>query len=140
MPVTFRDKIKSTFWAFVAPFWPAFVHLARLFGFKPYGERQPYSLGFLAPGKKPEDFHRYLLSLGFVEDALAWIDDDQWQSLRQFEGFSHQRHLRIYKDGEVRAHYELTPEHDPIGHLRDGDTHELSEEFMKLLEGWVVRN
>ena len=122
----------------VKPFWPPVRALIRALGIKPYGPRQPYLVGYLKEGVTVEAFDKYLLSLGLVDDALAWRDDGEVWSLRRLESFQYQTHIRIFEDGEVRAHHELTPEYDNWGHLTDKDTSEPKKDFMKLIEAWIV--
>src|SRR6185437_14085319 len=79
--------------------------------------RQEYLLGKLAAGKSLDDFLAYLAAQGFGNNFIAHRDEGQVLSLRRLEDFEWQYHLRIFKDGEVRGHYEYTPEAHPIKHL-----------------------
>jgi hypothetical protein len=104
----------------------------------PYKGRQDYMLGFLAPGKNMDDFLRHLEQQGFGNHFIAWDDDGQVASLRRLEGFAWQYHLRIFKDREVRGHYELTPEAHPFRHYRKQGQEARREKFEEFLGDWVV--
>jgi hypothetical protein len=52
--------------------------------------------------------------------------------------FKHQYHLRVFKDGEVRGHYEYTPECHPIWHLQKVGQEPRREELLGFLGDWIV--
>jgi hypothetical protein len=100
--------------------------------------RQNFVLGTVAPGKNMEDFIQYLHGQGYFNHFIAWEDPDQLISLRKLVGFEWQYHLRVFKDGEVRGHYEYTPEAHPRLHLKEIGFEERREVFLGLLGDWVV--
>jgi hypothetical protein len=57
--------------------------------------------------------------LHYHDNHLAYADKDEVFSVRRLKWFQstwYQVHVRGYKDGEVHAHYEVTPEADPWAH------------------------
>jgi hypothetical protein len=100
--------------------------------------RQQYFFGALAPGLTVEGFLKHLESQNFGNHFVAWKDDDESFSLRRPDGFERQYHVRIFKDGEVRGHYEFTPECYPIKHLKAIGQEERRADFLKFFGDWVV--
>ena len=85
-----------------------------------------------------DDFLQYLIDNGWWNHFIAWTDEDQIISLRRLESFTWQYHLRIFRDGEVRGHYEYTPEAHPKWHLQEVGMEPRSEDFKKFLGDWVA--
>lgn len=81
-------------------------------------DRQEFLLGQLAVAV--EEAERFLRSLDFFPNRIAWNDPGQIISMRRLceECSGYQYHIRIFEDGEVRGHYERTPEDAPLGHLK----------------------
>ena len=102
-----------------------------------YPVRQRYRLGFLIEGKSATEFKNFLVSQGFEERFVAWVDPGETLSLRKIDQIKYQYHLRLYRDGEVRGHYELTPESDPIGHLFEKYLVPNRAKFLEMLRGWI---
>jgi len=69
---------------------------------------------------------------------IAWKDTDEVVSLRRTVGFHYQYHVRIFKDGEVRCHYEFTPEYRPLQHLIQVGFEDRTPEFKNIVQDWVV--
>ena len=107
-------------------------------GFIRHEGRQNFVIGHLAPGVKVEEFLSYLITQNFGNQFVAWIDDEQVISLRRLDGFEKQYHLRVFKDGEVRGHYEWTPESHPKWHLQEKDMIPKREDFLRFLGDWVA--
>jgi hypothetical protein len=104
----------------------------------PYTYRQNYVIGRLRKGRKMADFLRYLDAIEFRNHFIAWDDDGQVASLRKLVDFEWQYHLRIFKDGEVRGHYELTPESHPFQHYNKRGQEPRREDFLAFLGDWIV--
>ena len=100
--------------------------------------RQQYLFGTIAPELSTEEFIMQLVEAGFGNDFIAWKDDDEIASLRYAESFTHQYHLRIFADREVRGHYEYTPEYRPIAHIKGVGFEDRHDFFMQFLEGKIV--
>jgi hypothetical protein len=103
-------------------------------------ERQRYHIGWLAPGKTLEDLKLHLhKEWGFGNHFVAWIDKGQVLSWRKLVDFNDQYHLRVFEDGEIRGHFEYTPEGHPLDHLTERGEREAKEEFLKFLGDFVTR-
>ncbi len=99
--------------------------------------RQPYLIGRIDPNRI-EGFLEYIKTQGFGNHPVAWEDNNEAIGLRRLDGFNHQYHLRIFKDGEVRGHYEYTPESHGVKHLKRIGQQQRREEFSKFLGDWVI--
>ncbi len=94
--------------------------------------RQNYLLGKLAPGESIESFIEFLLDKGFGNHFVAFDDEGQVASLRYAPDFKHQYHVRVFEDGEVRGHFEYTPEAKPLLHMRAVGQEPRFEDFTKM--------
>ena len=137
--LAFFERIRQFVWSIIFPFFPYirdFLIGVRIVHHSV--ERQDYFIGYLASGKTVEGFRDHLISAGFDEDPIAWIDKDEAIGLRRRVSFRYQYHLRLFKDGEMRGHYESTPEASPVGHLMEWEFCEKRDEFLDFLDGWVA--
>jgi hypothetical protein len=122
-PDTLSDRFKYFFWRLYTPLHPTlrdsllFLGLGSQSDLFP-GGRQPYLLGKIASGKSVQTLVEHLVAQGFGNHFTAWEDNGQVVSLRYMKEFRYQYHLRIFEDGEVRAHYEYSPECHPVLHMR----------------------
>jgi hypothetical protein len=144
-PTRLRDRAKYVFWRTYTPFHPLLRGTARVlgvgtqsFGVSTEEGRQNFLLGRIAPTISLKEFVEYLVSQGFANHFVAWKDSGEVVSLRRFENFTHQYHIRIFNDGEVRGHYEFTPECYPYAHLKAIGQERHAEEFAKLFGNRVV--
>lgn len=82
-------------------------------------ERQPHLLGRLKEGATVDSARNHLLTQGFFMNRVAYFDPGQVLSMRRLcdEFPDRQYHIRIFNDGEIRGHYEYTPEDKPWRHL-----------------------
>lgn len=76
---------------------------------------------------------------GFGNHFIAWSDDSQVLSWRKINDFNHQYHLRVFSDGEIRGHFEYTPEGHPIEHFEEKDESFHRQEFLKFLGDFVTQ-
>lgn len=139
--MTFLEKLKQKMWRGIYRFFPAMQK-----GFLKWGivwhekERQKYHLGWLAPGKTLEELKKYLHEKwGFGNHFVAWTDTGQVLSWRKLESFSRQYHLRVFEEGEIRGHYEFTPEEHPMDHFMEKGESEHREDFIKFLGDFMVQ-
>ncbi len=100
--------------------------------------RQNWHIGWITPGKSITEFTEYLKTKGFSNHFIAWIDPDEVVSLRIVDNFNYQYHLRVFKDKEVRGHYEKTPEAHPIKHFNEDTFEPRTEQFKAWLGDWIV--
>lgn len=124
---------------FVLPVFPFLQWLGRVSGLAKEAKtveglyrRQPYLLGTLVKEISVERAKDILISRGFFLHRMAYPDPGQAYSLRRLDDVhpDFQYHLRIFKDGEVRGHYEYTPEDHPIDHLNEVIHREEKEQFL----------
>ncbi len=83
------------------------------------------------------DFKAYLLNNGFEEAVIAWRDPGQVFSLRRFDGRDHQFHIRVFNDGEVRIHRELSTEAHPLSHVTEANLASGADFFLPLIEKFI---
>lgn len=75
---------------------------------------------------------------GFGNHFVAWVDEGQVLSWRKLVDFNNQYHLRVFNDGELRGHFEYTPEGHPIDHFVEKGEKEAQIDFLKFLGEFVV--
>ena len=126
------QQIRESFWRFFGPFFIAVRDLLMKVGLMHHHGRQEYHLGWLKAGMSVQDLDHLLASLGFKNHAAAWIDDDEILALRKLDGFRFQYHLRVYKDGEVKGHYEVTPEAGFWNHFLEWEMEPRRDEFLQM--------
>ena len=117
-PEELRHKLKYYFWKVYTPYHPFVRDLALRLKIIRHEGRQEFLLGHIKPEKSIREFIADCVRLGFGNHFVAWHDDGEIASLRIVEDFSRQYHLRIFTDGEVRGHYEYTPECYPRRHMK----------------------
>ncbi len=137
-PSSFADKIKYCFWRVYTPFHPTVRDFCLAVGIVKHSGRQNFFVGYVAPGQSLDDVVSHLISRGYGNHFIAWKDDGELVSLRRVIDFKMQYHIRIFQDGEIRGHYEYTPECHPILHFKAVDEQECKEEFLKALDDKVV--
>lgn len=138
--LTLGQKIKKNIWKriyFIFPWMQQ--HLLKWHLVWHEKGRQPYHIGWLAPGKTLEELEKHLHDeWGFGNHFVAWKDNGQVLSWRKLESFEKQYHLRVFKDGEIRGHYEDTPEDKPIQHFVEIGEEAHIEDFKKFLGHYIV--
>ncbi len=138
-PSASLDRIKYSFWRVYTPLHPLVRNTALALRVVSHSGRQRFPIGKIVPGYTIKDIIDFLISQGYGNHFIAWKDDGEVVSLRRVAGFSHQYHIRIFEDGEIRGHYEYTPECYPILHYKAVDQIDCREEFQKLLGDKIVR-
>jgi hypothetical protein len=137
-PKGFRNRSKYVFWKAIYPVHSTSRDILLSLGILQHKGRQNYLLGHLAPGRTVEDFVQYLGTKHFLNHFVALKDDDEAISVRRPVDFEYQYHLRIFKDGEVRGHYEYTSESHPKWHLEKVGQVPRREEFLEVLGDWII--
>lgn len=139
--MTFTDKLKQKIWHFIYKFFPTFQKvLLKLHLIWHDGDRQRYHIGWLAPEKTLEDLKKHLHEKwSFGNHFIAWQDKAQVLSWRKLADFQDQYHLRVFSDGEIRGHYEYTPEAHPIEHFEEKGEREAKNDFLKFLGDFVIQ-
>jgi hypothetical protein len=132
------DRLKYWIWRFYTPLHPVVRDASTRLGIITHEGRQDYLLGSLAPKRSLRDFISFLISRGFGNHFIAWKDQGELVSLRRTVGFRYQYHVRIFTDGEVRCHYEYTPEYRPLRHMIQVGFEDRTAEFRELAQDWIV--
>ncbi|MFA6273994.1 MAG: hypothetical protein WC662_02430 [Candidatus Paceibacterota bacterium] len=133
------DKFKQKIWRHIYRFFPSIQKFFLKLGLHEK-ERQRFHIGWLAPGKTLEGLKRHLHEKwGFGNHFVAWTDSGQVLSWRKLADFKDQYHLRVFEDGEIRGHFEFTPEAHPIEHFIEKGEQEKKEDFLKFLGDFIVQ-
>lgn len=132
------DKAQFAIWKIIAPIFPHLRDfLLKLKLIRHQSGRQKYPLGWLPKGLNPQRIEAFLAKHNFKKHAIAWVDEGEVLGLRRLESFRYQYHLRVFEDGEVRGHFEVTPEHKPIHHLKEKGMERRREVFLTFLQGLI---
>lgn len=137
-PDKFLQKFKYAFWRLFTPFHPFFRDSFLAVGLLKHSGRQNFLIGYLSPNHKLEDAVNILIAHGYGNHFIAWIDDGEILGMRYVCDFATQYHIRFFKDGEIRGHYEYTPECHPVLHMRDIGMENRKDEFLKLLGNCIT--
>ncbi len=137
-PENFFDRLKYVLWRLYTPYHSFFRDTLLKLGIIHHEERQSFLLGKLAPGRSLMKLISFLINQGYGNHFIAWKDEGQLVSLRLVKNFTYQYHLRIFEDGEIRGHYEYTPECHPFLHLQEKSFEDRHKEFSDLLRGWII--
>ena len=143
-PKRFSHWPRFVFWRIATPLHPLVREVSLRLGlvnfdqFLDHKGRQKYLLGTIHPDHSIEALVKHLTENGYGGNVVAWLDQGEVASLRLPDGFRYQYHIRIFFDGEVRAHYEYTPEAHPLKHYYEIDMEERREYFLRLLDGKIV--
>ncbi|MEK9176707.1 MAG: hypothetical protein AAB923_00250 [Patescibacteria group bacterium] len=133
-----RTPNQLLFKVFIRPFFPLGQWLVMAAGINkgpPVVEgphkRQRFLLGRLKQDVTTEAAKAHLREQGFSNNRAAFQDPGQLLSMRRLceEHSDRQYHVRIFIDGEVRGHYEYTPEDHPRKHLREDILEKREERF-----------
>lgn len=135
------------FFLFIRPIFPLlqwFGHVSGLFvhakTIEPPYNRQPFLIGRLSNTKSLDELISHLKQAGFFFERLAYKDPGQVLSMRRLCDTYNDRqfHIRIFSDGEVRGHYEYTPEDHPIAHMQEALFEPHTEQFRKWLSPFLA--
>jgi hypothetical protein len=137
-PDALIDRTKYLFWRLYTPIHPYFRDTFVRIGVVSHVGRQDYLLGTITPGRTIEELTNHLISKGFGNHFVAWKDEGEVVGLRSVDDFYYQYHIRIFEDGEVRGHYEFTPESYPIAHMKEIGQEARTAFFLSVLGDWIV--
>ena len=99
--------------------------------------RQRYAIGQLRNQRTKEHLSAFLLSEGYEKAILAWKDPGEVLSMRKIDLHQFQFHIRLFSDGEVRAHYEYAPEVHPWKHFVEVGFEPRREHFIAFLKDFL---
>lgn len=133
-----RTFPQLVFRVFVLPVFPVLQWAGRVTGIAKEAKtvehphrRQPFLQGNLKKELSVPEARELLLEAGFFMNRLAYPDPGQVLSMRRLHDTmpDHQYHVRIFSDGEIRGHFELTPEDHPWEHMDEWVLEPRHEEF-----------
>ncbi len=133
---------KQAFFELLKPGFPLVRDIGAWLGFvTPDPFRQRFPLGYLKEGTDVSLFIAHLKKHKFMYQRMAWIDPDEVLGMRKLDDKDprYQYHVRVFIDGEVRGHYEKTPEDFPMDHLNEIGLEDRTEEFFGFFDGFVDR-
>lgn len=137
-PAAKRDRLKYWLFTMYRPFHKPVRNTSLALGLIKHEGRRDYLLGTLDPARSVYEFVAFLIAHGFGNHFVAWREEGELVGLRRTVGFKYQYHVRIFKDGEVRCHYEYTPECHPFLHLREIGVEDRTSEFKTLVKDWLL--
>ncbi len=137
-PTRTIDLLKYAVWRLYTPIHPFARDLLLRTGVLEHQGRQNYILGKLASGVSIKDAVSYLIEHGYGNHFIAWIDDGEVVGIRRVYGFTHQYHIRFFADGEVRGHYEYTPEYRPLWHYKAVGMEDKRQDVLNLLGNKII--
>lgn len=72
---------------------------------------------------------------------MAFVDPGEEFGMRKLcpVDYRYQYHVRVFKDGEVRGHYEKTPEDYPLDHLNEVDFQNRQDDFYAMFGELIER-
>ena len=95
--------------------------------------RQKFVIGITKRSITRDEVEKILYSENFEQSICSWVDDGEVLSMRKREGVF-QYHVRYFVDGELRGHFEYSPESYPIKHLRGELMEPKKEYFTKIFK------
>lgn len=129
--------IRKTLWKITYACYPYIRNFLLFSRIMKHSGRQNFHLGFLKQGLSMDDLKYLLEEKGFEKSIMSWIDDDEAMSMRKRANKIYQHHIRLYSDGEIKGHYEYSPESRPRKHLK-GEVFEPEKRFFMDLAGDVI--
>ncbi len=111
----------------------------------PFKGRQEYILTKVDPRTlSQEDFEKKLIGINYQFNYFSYQDKDEITNLRKLyisaDSKIRQFHVRYYRDGEIRAHDELSYEEDAMGHVDSVSMTDIPKEEKDLLIKCVNSN
>lgn len=130
------QKLKQYIWYVIYPIFP---HIEHRFLFLHQKNRQKFHIGWLAPHHTLAALKKHLATQwNFGNHFVAWEDSSQVLSWRKLSSFKEQYHIRVYSDGEIRGHFEYTPEAAPVYHFMERGEKAKTRDFLKFLGTFVT--
>lgn len=139
-PASLWDRVKYYFFILYTPYHGFFRDALLVLRLIRHEGRHDFLFGKIAPHVSIEEFIRFLTARGYGNHFVAWKDKGELVSLRYAPDFTYQYHLRIFEDGEVRGHYEYTPESHCIWHIAEVGFEDRRDHFMKTIGHLLVRD
>ena len=137
-PDSLSHKVKYFFWKFYTPYHASVRDTATSLRVVRHSGRQEFLLGHVHPELSFQAIAEHLISHGFGAHSVAWVDDGEILSLRRVLDFEYQYHIRLFEDGEVRGHFEYTPESYPIRHINEEGLEAKTDFFIEILGEKII--
>lgn len=102
-------------WKIVYFLYPPLLRILERLGFHKGG--QDYHIGYVKKNYSISDLKDYLEKKGFEPAVLSWNEKDEVLNLRKVNKRIYQWHIRVFKDREIKGHYEFSSEGSPIAHI-----------------------
>ncbi len=125
------------FWKIIYVIWLPFLRLIEML--KIHNSRQKYLLGHLSTNFNKGNLTKLLLEQGFEFDIIALKDPGQILGMRKLNTPLYQYHIRLFIDGEIRGHYEYSPEARPIAHSFETGIEPRKDFFENLLGEYIEK-
>jgi hypothetical protein len=125
-------------WKIIYSIYPPILRILEAFRF--HSARQDFLLGTLNPKYTDTDLKNFLFKEGFSTAILAWRDPGEIFGLRMIDKGIFQRHIRLFKDKEIRGHYEYSSEGNPLNHVFENGFKDDREYFKSLLGDYLISN
>ncbi|HEY9584525.1 MAG TPA: UDP-N-acetylmuramate dehydrogenase [Candidatus Paceibacterota bacterium] len=129
------DKYKTFYWRFIYRFMKIVTAVVQSTGWHNF--RQPYLIGHLRAGRTAESLLQHLYSRGYSKAYMAWKDPGEIFSVRKIVREKFQYHVRLFRDGELKGHYEYTAEAKPLDHLNEKIFLNTNDYFENLLHEFL---
>ena len=126
---------KKFFWKVVYKVWPPVLRLMEFL--KIHNFRQDYIIGHLVSNQNKDSLFKLLFEQDFEYGICAWKDPGEILGMRKLDTPLYQYHIRLFSDGEIRGHYEYSPEAKPIAHSLEKGIEPRKEFFEELLQGYL---
>lgn len=127
---------RKVFWKVIYVIWPPVLRLIEIL--RLHNIRQKFFLGHLNSDFSKENFVNLLLDQGFEVDIIAYKDPGQIVGMRKLDTPLYQYHIRLFVDGEIRGHYEYSPEARPVAHSFEVGIKSGKDFFEKILANYLV--
>ncbi|MDB4939762.1 MAG: hypothetical protein JWO40_187 [Candidatus Doudnabacteria bacterium] len=137
---TFAEHLKQILWHILYPIFPYVRDGLLKLKIVHHSGRQNFYLGHLSPNYTIEHYKERLRKHNFHHHVVAWEDEGEILVLRKHDSFRWQHHLRLFEDREIRGHYELTPESNPIDHFFEKDFRDAREQFRFYLGDMLIED
>ena len=136
--LSFMKQVKEEMWRLVRPMFPALRGAFTSMGLGHPPKKRDFFIGHLAANRTAVDLEDHLVRQGFEQDPIAWKEEGEVMSLRRRVSFEYQYHIRLFDDGELCGHFELTVESNPRAHLAEKEFYDKKAEFLEFLGDWVA--
>lgn len=134
-----RYFLRKKIWGVLTPIFPFLRSKFFFLRYLRYIGRENYLIGYIRKDLTLNALEKELKKLGFIRYYVAWIDQGEVLGVRKSVAFEKQYHLRIFDNGEIRGHFELTPEYRAFRHFFDIGKTANTVDFVKMIGHLIER-